>query len=90
MFKKGPLVKTKRGGQYVIVLQDENEYDEDNIVDVWGLVRKKPGFALRDNLELIGNNFKFKGVFDGGLKASFTTASNHDARADDSEGGCRE
>lgn len=29
------------------------------------------------------------GVFDGGLKASFTTASNHDARADDSEGGCR-
>nr|DAU29075.1 MAG TPA: hypothetical protein [Caudoviricetes sp.] len=89
MFKKGQLVKTKRGGQYVIVLQDENEYDEDNIVDVWGLVRKKPGFALRDNLELIGNNFKFKGVFDGGLKASFTTASNHDARADDSEGGCR-
>ena len=89
MFKKGQLVKTKRGGQYVIVLQDENEYDEDNIVDVWGLVRKTPGFALRDNLELIGNNFKFKGVFDGGLKASFTTASNHDARADDSEGGCR-
>lgn len=89
MFKKGQLVKTKRGGQYVIVLQDENEYDEDNIVDVGGLVRKKPGFALRDNLELIGNNFKFKGVFDGGLKASFTTASNHDARADDSEGGCR-
>lgn len=30
------------------------------------------------------------GIFDGGLKASFTTASNHDARADDSEGGCRE
>ena len=90
MFKKGQLVKTKRGEQYVIVLQDENEYDEDNIVDVWGLVRKKPGFALRDNLELIGNNFKFKGVFDGGLKASFTTASNHDARADDSEGCCRE
>lgn len=89
MFKKGQLVKTKRGGQYVIVLQDENEYDEDNIVDVWGPVRKKPGFALRDNLELIGDNFKFKGVFDGGLKASFTTASNHDARADDSEGGCR-
>lgn len=57
MFKKGQLVKTKRGGQYVIVLQDE-----DNIVDVWGLVRKKPGFALRDNLELIGNNFKFKGA----------------------------
>lgn len=88
MFKKGQLVKTKRGGQYVIVLQDENEYDEDNTVDVWGLVRKKPGFALRDNLELIGNNFKFKGVLDGGLKASFTTASNHDACADDSEGGC--
>jgi hypothetical protein len=85
MFRKGQLVKTKRGGQYVIVLQDENKYDEDNIVDVWGLVRKKPGFALRDNLELIGNNFKFKGVFDGGLKASFTTASNHDACADDSE-----
>lgn len=62
MFKKGQLVKTKRGGQYVIVLQDENEYDEDNIADVWGLVRKKPRFALRDNLELIGNNFKFKGV----------------------------
>ena len=85
MFKRGQLAKTKRGEQYVIVLQDENEYDEDNIVDVWGLVRKKPGFALRDNLELIGNNFKFKGVFDGGLKASFTTASNHDACADDSE-----
>lgn len=30
------------------------------------------------------------GVFDGGLKASFTTASNHDASADDSKGGCRE
>ena len=30
------------------------------------------------------------GVFDGGLKASFTTASNHDASVDDSEGGCRE
>ena len=50
MFKKGQLVKTKRGGQYVLVLQDENEYDEDNLVDVWGLVRKKTGFALRDNL----------------------------------------
>lgn len=59
MFKKGQLAKTKRAGQYVLVLQDENE---DNLVDVWGLVRKKPGFALRDNLELIGNNFKFKGA----------------------------
>lgn len=57
MFKKGQLAKTKRAGQYVLVLQDE-----DNLVDVWGLVRKKPGFALRDNLELIGNNFKFKGA----------------------------
>lgn len=56
MFKKGQLVKTKRGEQYVLVLQDENEYDQDN------LVRKKPGFALRDNLTLIGNNFKFKGA----------------------------
>lgn len=45
MFKKGQLVKTKRGGQYVIVLQDE-----DNIVE-----RKKPGFALRDNLELLNS-----------------------------------
>ena len=54
MFKRGQLAKTKRGEQYVIVLQDENEYDEDK------LVRKKPGFALRDNLKLIGNNFKFK------------------------------
>lgn len=62
MFKKGQLVKTKRGGQYVLVLQDESEYGEDNLVDVWGLVRKKTGFASRDNLELIGNNFKFKGV----------------------------
>ena len=62
MFKKGQLVKTKRGGQYVIVLQDENEYDEDKLVDVWGLVRKKPGFFLRDNLKLIGNNFKCKGA----------------------------
>lgn len=62
MFKKGQLVKTKRGGQYVLVLQDESEYDEDNLVDVWGPVRKKTGFASRDNLELIGNNFKFKGV----------------------------
>lgn len=61
MFKKGQLAKTKRGEQYVIVLQDENEYDEDKLVDVWGLIRKKPGFALRDNLKLIGNNFKFKG-----------------------------
>lgn len=61
MFKRGQLAKTKRGGQYVIVLQDENEYDEDKLVDVWGLIRKKPGFALRDNLKLIGNNFKFKG-----------------------------
>ena len=62
MFKRGQLAKTKRGEQYVIVLQDENEYDEDKLVDVWGLVRKKTGFASRDNLELIGNNFKFKGV----------------------------
>lgn len=62
MFKKGQLAKTKRAGQYVLVLQDENEYDEDNTVDVWGLVRKKNGYALRDNLELIGNNFKFKGA----------------------------
>lgn len=30
------------------------------------------------------------GIFYGGLRASFTTASNRDARADDSEGGCRE
>ena len=63
MFKKGQLAKTKRGGQYVLVLQDENEYDKDNLVDVWGLVKKKKtGFASRDNLELIGNNFKFKGA----------------------------
>lgn len=62
MFKKGQLAKTKRGAQYVLVLQDENEYDEDNMADVWGLVRKKNGYALRDNLELIGNNFKFKGA----------------------------
>lgn len=62
MFKKGQLAKTKRTGQYVLVLQDENEYDEDDIVDVWGLVRKKNGYAFRDNLELIGNNFKFKGA----------------------------
>lgn len=60
MFKKGQLVKTKRGGQYVIVTQDEDECSI--VVDVWGLVRKKNGFALRDNLELIGNNFKFKGA----------------------------
>lgn len=26
MFKKGQLVKTKRGGQYVIVTQDEDEF----------------------------------------------------------------
>lgn len=62
MFKKGQLAKTKRTGQYVLVLQDENEYDDDNLVDVWGLVRKKHGFAYRDNLTLIGNNFKLKGV----------------------------
>ena len=62
MFKRGQLAKTKRGEQYVIVTQDENEYDDDNLVDVWGLVRKKNGFAFRDNLELIGNNFKFKGA----------------------------
>lgn len=29
------------------------------------------------------------GILDGGLKASFTTASNRDARAYDSDGGCR-
>lgn len=62
MFKKGQLAKTKRTGQYVLVLQDENKYDENNIVDVWCLVRKKNGYALRDNLTLIGNNFKFKGA----------------------------
>lgn len=62
MFNKGQLAKTKHGGQYVLVLQDENEYDEDNLVDVWGLARKKIGFAFRDNLELIGNNFKLKGA----------------------------
>lgn len=62
MFKRGQLAKTKRGEQYVIVLQDENEYDEDKLVDVWGLVRKKNGYTSRDNLELIGNNFKFKGA----------------------------
>lgn len=28
--------------------------------------------------------------FFNAVSASFTTASNHDARADDSEGGCRE
>lgn len=65
MFKRGQLAKTKRGGQYVLVLQDENEYDEDNMVDVWGLVRKENGYAFRDNLKLIGNNFKFKGRSDG-------------------------
>lgn len=57
MFKKGQLAKTKRGEQYVLVLRDE-----DNLVVVWVLVRKKHGFASRDNLELIGNNFKFKGA----------------------------
>lgn len=62
MFKKGQLAKTKRGEQYVLVLRDENEYGEDNLVVVWVLVRKKHGFASRDNLELIGNNFKFKGA----------------------------
>lgn len=62
MFKKGQLVKTKRSGQYVLVLRDENEHDKDNIVTIWSLVRKKSGFALRDNLKLIGNNFKFKGA----------------------------
>ena len=62
MFKKGQLVKIKRGEQYAIVTQDENEYDGENIVNVWGLVRKKHGYALRDNLTLIGNNFKFKGA----------------------------
>lgn len=59
MFKKGQLVKTKRSGQYVIVTQDEDEFSI--AVDVWGFVRKKHGYAFRDNLELIGNNFKFKG-----------------------------
>lgn len=62
MLKKGQLAKTKRCGQYVIVLRDENEYDEDNLVVVWGLARKKPALAFRDNLTLIGNNFKFKGA----------------------------
>lgn len=60
MFKKGQLVKTKRSGQYVIVTRDEDEYSI--AVDVWGIVRKKHGYAFRDNLEHIGNNFKFKGA----------------------------
>lgn len=62
MFKKGQLAKTKRSGQYVLVLWDGNEHDKDNIVAIWSLVRKKNGYTSRDNLELIGNNFKFKGV----------------------------
>ncbi len=62
MFKKGQLVKTKRSGRYVLVLRDENEHDKDNIVAIWCLVRKKNGYTSRDNLELIGNNFKFKGA----------------------------
>lgn len=36
MFKRGQLAKTKRGGQYVIVTKDEDEYSI--AVDVWGLV----------------------------------------------------
>lgn len=60
MFKKGQLAKTKLGGQYVIVTQDEDEFS--TAVDVWAFVRKKHGYAFRDNLELIGNNFKFKGA----------------------------
>lgn len=92
MFKKGQLAKTKRGEQYVLVLQDENE---DNLVDVWGLERTGVN---------IGDVFDVPGTVSGGwwikvgrnkvpvTKAEakvYTTASNHDSHADDSEGGCR-
>nr|DAG23390.1 MAG TPA: hypothetical protein [Caudoviricetes sp.] len=60
MFKKGQLVRTKRSQQYALVSQDEVEYSI--VVDVWCLARKKHGYAFSDNLTLIGNNFKFKGV----------------------------
>ena len=69
MFKRGQLAKTKRGEQYVIVLQDEDG-------DEWGL-----NDDVRETLTVSRVN---------AVSASFTTASNHDASADDSEGGCRE
>ena len=59
MFKKGQLVKTKRSRQHVIVTKDEDEY---GAVAVFSLIRRKHGYVRHDNLELIGNNFKFKGV----------------------------
>lgn len=57
MFKKGQLAKTKRSRQHVIVTEDEDEY---GVVTVFSLIRKKHGYVRRDNLQLIGNSFKFK------------------------------
>lgn len=48
------------------------------------------GLLRKCDLELIGNNFKFKVPVNKVEAEIYTTASNHDARADDSEGGCRE
>lgn len=59
MFKNGQLVKTKRSRQHVIVTKDEDEY---GVVAVFSLIRRKHGYVRNDNLELIGNNFKFKGA----------------------------
>lgn len=59
MFKNGQLAKTKRSRQHVIVTKDEDEY---GVVAVFSLIRRKHGYVRHDNLELIGNNFKFKGA----------------------------
>lgn len=58
MFKKGQLAKTKRSRQHVIVTKDGDEY---GVVAVFSLIRKKHGYVHHNNLELISNNFKFKG-----------------------------
>lgn len=60
MFKKGQLVKAKRGGQYAIVKRVSSKVPGSCYLthpewcfDMW---------FHEDELKLIGNNFKFKGA----------------------------
>ena len=60
MFKKGQLVKTKRGRHYAIVKRVSNE-----VSGIYYIAHPYWHFDLlvgEDGIALIGNNFKFKGV----------------------------
>lgn len=72
---RSKLVEFKPGGSY----NCHSATDYDYVIDETGSEWVVDQFGVDEF-----------GIFDGGLKASFTTASNHDARANDSEGGCRE